>query len=101
VLLMRMLVCLVALACCERPSGDGGACVITGVAYAAGVANPDNPCERCDPSADRALWTARAAGFECRVGSASQGPAACDGSGACRAVTDAAPMDLEIVAGRY
>lgn len=59
-------------------------CSIGGVSFESGAANPNNPCELCDPSAGAFQWTARPAGHACPADGLDCTADACDGAGACR-----------------
>ncbi|HEU4533060.1 MAG TPA: hypothetical protein VFS00_03045, partial [Polyangiaceae bacterium] len=56
----------------------GARCLVDGQLYAAGAANPANACERCDPAASTAAWTALAPGAACDAGKVCE-------AGACQA----------------
>lgn len=45
----------------------GGSCLIGDVTYAAGAANPSNPCQRCDPATPR-VWANAQLGQSCGAG---------------------------------
>ncbi len=59
-----------------KPCGVGGLC------YAAGMPNPANDCEVCDPSKSPTTFSIAANGSACSDGKACTAPDAC-GSGAC------------------
>ncbi|MFO0560935.1 MAG: hypothetical protein U0269_23150 [Polyangiales bacterium] len=49
------------------------ACRIGAMVFEAGAANPENPCERCDPARSRTAWTALAEGATCASGRVCSG----------------------------
>ncbi len=60
-----------------------GECVIGGELFLSGAANPDNPCQSCDPSASVSAWTNLVAGFPCASDGLACTRDVCDGAGAC------------------
>jgi hypothetical protein len=64
------------------------ACIIGGACYAAGVENPSNPCQICDPARDMASWSANigilCGAASCTAGALSPAPT-CDAAGTCAA----------------
>jgi hypothetical protein len=66
---------------CDMPDAT---CEIGGACYAAGTADPANPCRECVPSASATSWTNKAAGAACDDGAFCTAADACDGAGACR-----------------
>ncbi|HSA32286.1 MAG TPA: DUF4215 domain-containing protein [bacterium] len=66
---------------CTHP--ETGRCVILGVEYAGGAADPDNACQMCDPENDPDDWSARVEGFPCVADTLDCTWDVCDGAGAC------------------
>lgn len=64
------------------------ACAIAGICYAAGTPNPATPCQTCDPSAAKAVWTNRSFGTSCNDGDPCTKDETCDGAGACKGTPD-------------
>lgn len=67
---------------CAHPAR--GQCTIGEVDYDEGTANPQNPCQTCDPAATSQAWTHRPAGFPCASDGLECTRDACDGAGACQ-----------------
>jgi hypothetical protein len=74
-------VCDGAAACTHPVKGQ---CLVEGVTYDAGAANPGNPCQSCDPARSASAWSDRLAGFPCTEDGLSCTADVCDGAGACR-----------------
>ncbi len=66
---------------CVHPAKNH--CSIGGASYASGAANPDNPCQVCDPAAGAFQWTVRPAGYACTSDGLDCTRDACDGAGTC------------------
>jgi len=71
--------------CILMPTSE--TCVINGQCVAAGAINPDNQCERCNPSASNTAWSARPNGTACDAP-----PAECRGDGLCQSGSCYAPL---------
>ena len=61
----------------------GCPCNIDGTCVPAGMANPDNTCEVCEPALSDTAWSAAGAGTSCDDGLTCTAEGACDGAGAC------------------
>lgn len=66
---------------CTHVAAD--ACQIDGQTVAAGAANPQNPCQWCDPSSSKEAYTPRVAGFACTPDALPCTEDVCDGQGSC------------------
>ncbi|MGC4121613.1 MAG: Ig-like domain repeat protein [Myxococcales bacterium] len=60
-----------------------GQCTIAGTVYDAGSANPDAPCQACDPAVSVSTWTDRVQGFPCPADELACTEDVCDGAGTC------------------
>jgi uncharacterized repeat protein (TIGR01451 family) len=60
-----------------------GQCLIGAKSFDSGTADPENPCQSCDPAANEAAWTARVAGFPCPSDGLACTTDVCDGKGRC------------------
>ncbi len=60
-----------------------GQCNIGSVVYDAGAANPQNPCQSCDPATSVSAWTNRPSQFPCTTDGLACTDDICDGSGTC------------------
>jgi MYXO-CTERM domain-containing protein len=60
-----------------------GECIIAGVTYRAGVANPANGCQSCQPAINIGAWTDRVQGFPCAGDGLDCTSDVCDGTGIC------------------
>ncbi len=86
-------ICQVGQACaqntdCESSTCSGdqcreAGCVIQATSFTAGEANPNNPCEHCDPSSATDAWTPRPVGSECDDGAACTASSSCDATAQC------------------
>ncbi len=85
-----------ALACTSGVCDGAGSCsvvvttgcAINGTCYMDGATNPNNPCQVCDASQSRTMWSAKMAGTVCiEAGCLQDGryqpEATCDGAGMC------------------
>lgn len=71
---------------CEHVETDV-VCIIAGTCYAAGVVNPANRCQACQPDLDESACSQRAVGSVCGdpTNSACSAPDTCDAAGVCQA----------------
>ncbi len=67
---------------CTHPTATE-TCKIQGVCYAAGVANPANDCQECNPALSKTSWSNRASGTACGDDGVSCTLDQCNGLGAC------------------
>ena len=88
---------------CEPTSGVCQAAVISGCAidnacWLAGQVNPNNDCQKCEPSRASNAWTNQAAGTICDDGLFCTGPGVerCDDSGQCIGTPRVCPDESEI-----
>lgn len=86
---------------CTNPIA-AGFCVLDGACWTAQQANPQNGCQRCEPTQNTKQWSANN-GFPCDDGDPCTGPDQCSG-GACAAaplvcVDDGNPCTAEVCVG--
>lgn len=61
----------------------GAGCVIGTLVAASGSANPQNPCQRCDPATTTTAWSNQNDGTDCSSSNACEGTRSCQ-SGTCQ-----------------
>jgi len=64
-------------------SGDEGVCLVDFVTYQSGTANPNNPCQSCQPSRSKTGWSSLATGTGCLGLGFDQSCAIINGSAWC------------------
>ncbi len=68
-------------------------CEIDGVCRGAGMPNPDNACQVCDPEVSATAWSPHNAGDTCAgPGTSACNPGTCDDAGACVPSTETCAM---------
>jgi hypothetical protein len=80
-------ICGSGLVCHGNPSQCDPGCYIGGTFYAAGAANPANPCQVCDTTASTSDWSSKPSGTACPDDGNPCTIDACDGAGSCAHAT--------------